>query len=161
MIKYKNYFVYIFAILIFFNLFLLPTFYKKITRCYITLEINYAPDKENITSQLITKITSKYPNISALHSGSFKTINLEDQVSSIYRIIGKEEQECINIYSKINIDLINYLPKVNIIILDDVKSKARIVTFYLINNIILLIFLTGIYFLFTEKISFRLRIKKN
>ena len=126
MIKYKNYLVYIFAILIFFNLFLLPTFTKKITRCYITLEINYAPDKENITEQLITKITVNYPNISALHSGTFKTINLEDQVASIYRIIGKEEQECINIYSKFNIDLINYLPNVNIIILDDVKSKARL-----------------------------------
>ena len=161
MIKYKNYFLYIFVILIVYNLFLLPTFYKKITRCYITLEIRYFPDKEDLTSQLITKITAKYPNISGLHSGSFKTANQENQVSSIYRVIGKEEQECIDVFRKLDVDLINYLPQVNIIILDDVKSKARIMTFYLINNIILLIFLTGIYFLFTEKISFKFRIKKN
>ena len=140
---------------------MLPTFYKKILRCYITLEIDYNLTSSDINSQILDKIMSKYSNLSALHSGVFKTNNFKDQIRRLYRIMDKDENLCLKTYSKINLTLIDEIPEANMVIIKDIKTKARIITFYLVNNVILFILLSGIYFLFSEKVSLKVRIKKN
>lgn len=162
MVKYKNYFLLIFILLIFYNLFLIPYFYKKITRCYITLEVSYFVDKDSVLSQVVDKAILKYNDISSLHSITYKTKDLKEINKSIYRIINKEVETCNETYTKLSKELDSALKnEVDIIILDDTKTKVRLITFYIINNLILIILLSAIYLSFSERISLKLKIEKN
>ena len=103
----------------------------------------------------------EFDNISSLHSVSYKDSNFVEMQSSKYRIIDKETEACITTYTKLQRNLDTHLREVNLILLDDTKSKVRLITFYLINNLILIIFLSVIYLSFTERFSLKLKINKN
>lgn len=93
---------------------------------------------------------------------TYKTKDLKEINKSIFRIINKEVETCNETYTKLSKELDSALKnEVDIIILDDTKSKVRLITFYIINNLILIILLSAIYLSFSERISLKLKIEKN
>ena len=93
---------------------------------------------------------------------TYRTKDLKEANKSVFRIINKEEETCDETYTKISKELDSALKnEIDIVVLEDTKTKARLMTFYIINNLLLIILLSVIYLSFSERISLKLKIEKN
>jgi hypothetical protein len=161
--KYKNSLIYIFLILILYNLFVLPYFYKKILRCSITIKLDYNHETNQAlksTGEIIDNVVKSHNGIINLYSGQFIDQNNAYTQYRYYRIINKKKEECSEVYANLDRDLIKKTPNVNLNILKDIKAIARVSMFYIVNNIIILILSLGLYFLLVGKVSLKLKISK-
>ena len=150
-------------ILILYNLLIIPYFYKKILKCYITIRLDYIPETDQTvtsTDEIIENILSYYDGINSLYSGQFFDKNNVKKEYKYYRIASKDNKKCSEMYANFDRDLTKKTPNVNLITTKDIKSIARVSIFYIVNNLIIIIFFIGLYILLFGKISLKLKISK-
>ena len=83
---------------------------------------------------------------------TYRTKDLKEANKSVFRIINKEEETCDETYTKISKELDSALKnEIDIVVLEDTKTKARLMTFYIINNLLLIILLSVIYLSFQKE----------
>ena len=152
----KKFFVYLSVALLLFNIFILPQFYKKIAKCYITFELT--TDNQDLNFNF-----RNFENVKILSDTTKLSSSVDEKGIKLYlfRIIDTELISCRQTYYNIwsEVQELSETNDITLIKNNNVKSRSRYLFFIIINNILFFILYSAIYLFFSQKITLNLVIR--
>ena len=152
----KKFFVYLSVALLLFNIFILPQFYKKIAKCYITFELT--TDNQDLNFNF-----RNFENVKILSDTTKLSSSVDEKGIKLYlfRIIDTELISCRQTYYNIwsEVQELSETNDITLIKNNNVKSRSRYLFFSIINNILFFILYSAIYLFFSQKITLNLVIR--
>ena len=152
----KKFFVYLSVSLLLFNIFILPQFYKKIAKCYITFELT--TDNQDLNFNF-----RNFENVKILSDTTKLSSSVDEKGIKLYlfRIIDTELISCRQTYYNIwsEVQELSETNDITLIKNNNVKSRSRYLFFSIINNILFFILYSAIYLFFSQKITLNLVIR--